>query len=102
MRNGSSSMIGNIANRMVSSLAAQIDAEIKRAITHHLGSDEWTLDSIKDRCEMVVLKDDEREVFCMDGVELLEMYPIEHKATRAGDSETLTASRNVRRLWLTQ
>lgn len=60
---------------LAEAMVAKTDEVIREAVTLFLGNDDWTLESLSGRATMVKLPTGV-EIFSLDGVELIELYPV--------------------------
>jgi hypothetical protein len=62
--------VEKFTEKIATGLAAKKESEIKRAITHVIGNDEWTIADITGRGAIKILPD-KTEIFSFDGVDLI-------------------------------
>ena len=65
---------------LVRSMAESTDAVLREALTRFLKRADWTVEEVRGRCERQIWPDG-RDVFCCDGVPLVEFWPfvIDHE-----------------------
>lgn len=82
-------------DQLSSAIAAKTDNILRETVTLFLGRDDWTYSELKGRGVLKRLKNGV-DVFCLDGVALIELHPItiEHEAN--GASHVLHATRQYR------
>jgi hypothetical protein len=99
LRRGDPSAIGNVlsssTSRLALAMSAKTDAVLREAVTRFLGRDDWRLDDLRDRGVMQHLPSGV-EVFCLDGVALVELLPITVEHECKGGSEVINATRRHR------
>ena len=79
-------------------LGSQKEREIKQAISHVIGNDEWTIREITGRAEMRMYPDN-TEIFVFDGIELLAFYPVETSIDTSVIGVSLKATQKFRKLY---
>lgn len=84
-----------LADRLGSAMAAKMDNILREAVTRFLGRDDWTLGELKGRGVLQRLPSGV-EVFCVDGVALVELHPITVEHEQKGASHVLHATRQHR------
>lgn len=89
------SIMQAVADQLASAMAAKTDAVLQEAITRFLGSDDWTLDELQGRGVMQHWPSG-IDVFCLDGVALVELLPITVHDEHKGGSVVLHATRQHR------
>ena len=87
-------MFKECAMRLADGILAKKEDLLRKAITHNIGSDGWTLEEIKGRCHFLV-DGDNKETFCMDEKPMIEFYPVASKC----EGNILTASQAYRILY---
>lgn len=82
-------------SRLSMAMAAKTDDVLREAVTRFLGHDKWVPEELKGRGVMQHLPSGV-EVFCLDGVALVELYPltVEHESKRG--SVVMNATRRHR------
>lgn len=83
------------AEQLGSAMAAKTDNVLREAVTRFLGRDDWTLGELKDRGELKRWPSG-IDVFCLDGVALVELYPVTVEHEQIGQSHVLHATRQHR------
>lgn len=78
-----------------SAMAAKMDNILREAVARFLGRDDWTLGELKGRGALQRLPNGV-EVFCLDGVALVELHPITVEHEQKGASHVLHATRQYR------
>jgi hypothetical protein len=76
-------------------MAAKQDAVLKEAVTRFLGRSDWNLEDLKGRVVMQHWANG-IEVFCLDGVPLVELQPIMFETEHKGGNTILHATRQHR------
>ena len=80
------------AEQLGSAMAAKTDNILREAVTRFFGRDDWTLGELKGRGVMQHLPSGV-EVFCLDGVSLVELYPVTVEHENKGGSVVISAKR---------
>lgn len=88
-------VISAMSEQLAEAMVHKTDDVLKEAITRFLDSDAWTLADLQGRCIMQYFPDG-REVFCVDEVAVLELYPVEFVKEYTGHSEFFKATRRHR------
>lgn len=83
------------AEQLGSATAAKTDNVLREAVTRFLGRDDWTLGELKDRGELKRWPSGV-EVFFLDGVALVELYPVTVEHEKKGGRAVISAKRNHR------
>lgn len=83
------------ASRLALAMAAKTDGVLREAVTRFLGHDKWAPEELKDRGVMQHLPSGV-EVFCLDGVALVELYPLTVEHDSKGGSVVINATRRHR------
>ena len=92
-------MIDEQIKQISFSMCEQKEEEIKKAITHVIGRDNWTIEELKGRGSINIYPD-KTELFVFDGVDLLRFYPIETKREKNSFGNIiLKTTRNFERLY---
>lgn len=73
------------------------DEIIKMAINHYLAKHDWWITDIIGRCNMNIFPD-KTEVFQMDGINLVEIYPVMFKTEEQDGITVLTAVQEYRQI----
>jgi hypothetical protein len=84
-----------VANQLAGAMAAKTDAVLKEAVTRFLGRTDWTLDELKGRC-VTQRWPNGIEEFCIDGVAIAELHPIQIKETHESGSTVMHVERQHR------
>lgn len=84
-----------VTDQLASAMAAKTDNILREAVTRFLGRDDWMLTELKARGTLNKLPSGV-EVFCLDGVALVELYPITVEHEHKGASHVLHATRQHR------
>lgn len=90
-------IIQELTRQVSSAMMGDTDSIIREAITRFLGRDDWTLEEMKGRCEMI-RHHDAVESLCIDCVEVALLYPIKVIMEEKVDVCVLHATRQYR--WL--
>ena len=69
-----------VSNQLAQAMARKTDDVYSEAITRFLGSEAWTIESLKGRCVLQRMKNGV-ETLIVDGVAIVEMLPIEIEKT---------------------
>ena len=88
-------VLDSVQAQLAGAMAANDDAVIREAINRWLGRDDWTLGEIQGRGVMQH-QPNGKTVFCLDGVAIVELYPVTVTNERKGGSTFLRASRQHR------
>ena len=83
------------AEQLGSAMAAKTDNILREAVTRFFGHKDWTLGELKGRGVLQRLPSGV-EVFCLDGVALVELYPVTVEHEQSGQSHVLHATRQYR------
>lgn len=62
---------------------------IRKSIDRYMNGTEWTMDDIRERASTIVGKG--YDIFCLDGVPILELHDPEVKCEYHGDKVTFTS-----------
>lgn len=84
-----------VTDQLGSAMAAKTDNILREAVTRFLGRDDWVLGELKGRAYLNRLPSG-AEVFCLDGVALVEFSPITVEHEQDGASHVLCATRQHR------
>lgn len=91
-------MIDQIVKNTAQQMANKADHEIRQALDAALG-DTWTIGDVQSRCVIQHKVHSGLEVLTLDGVPILEMYPLEFgPMINDGEKWTQTVTRRFRRL----
>lgn len=83
------------AEQLGSAMAAKTDNILREAVTRFFGRDDWALGELKGRGVIQHLPSGV-EVFCLDGVALVEFYPVTVEHENKGGNVVVSAKRNHR------
>ncbi len=64
-----------VSTRLAHDLAHDFDDTLRAAITRHMGTEAWTLDSLRGRLSAVTVAGIDGETFCLDGHPLVRFFP---------------------------
>ena len=84
-----------VTDQLSSAMVAKTDNILREAVTRFLGRDDWALVELKGRGSLNKLPSGV-EVFCLDGVELVELYPITVEHEQKGAGHVMHATRQHR------
>lgn len=86
-----------MANMVVRASVKQTEDVLRVAINSRLGCDDCDITSLRGRLELKVFPDG-IEIFCLDGVELIELHPPQFEIVDEGLQTKIIATRNYRAL----
>lgn len=86
------------ADQLGGAMAAETDKILQGAVTRFFGRNDWTLGELKGRGVLNQLPSGV-EVFCLDGVALVELHPINAEHNQNEKINVLTATRQYRFLF---
>lgn len=84
-----------LVGQLASAMAGKTDAILREAVTRFLGREDWTDSELKGRMVRQVLPSGV-EYFCMDGVALVELYPLTIADEIKNGSVVFTTTQNYR------
>ena len=91
--------MNNSHTKLAGQVVKEKDKLIKDAISHKIGSENWSITDIANRGEMSILPD-KTEVFSFDGQELIRFWPATTKTVCSGTGFSGTAEQKYQLLYL--
>ena len=86
----------DIEMRMARHLSEQQDAAIKKAISNHVGREDWHFKDVRHRLVLNSFPDRDLKVITMDGEPILSLGPVECDYDIRGRSSFLRATRGYK------
>jgi hypothetical protein len=84
-----------VTEQLGSAIAAKTDNILREAVSRFLGREDWVISELKGRGALNTLPSGV-EVFCLDGVALVELHPVTVEHEQNGASHVLRATRQHR------
>lgn len=84
-----------VTDQLGGAMSAKTDNILREAVTRFLGRADWTLGELKGRGALNRLPSG-AEVFCLDGVAIVELFPVTVEHEQKGASHVLHATRQYR------